>query len=60
MSLDLGQKVPDFSLKTEDGKSFKLSSIKSNVLLVFYPGDGTPVCTAQLCEYRESLSDFND
>ena len=60
MSLELGQKVADFSLKTDDDKSFKLSSIKKNVLLVFYPGDGTPVCTSQFCDYRDKLNYFDD
>ena len=30
------------------------------VLLVFYPGDDTPVCTKQLCDYRDNLSVFGD
>jgi peroxiredoxin Q/BCP len=60
MSLELGKKVPDFSLQTDDGKSFKLSSIKNNVLLVFYPGDGTPVCTSQFCDYRDKIKYFDD
>ncbi|HEX3132827.1 MAG TPA: peroxiredoxin, partial [Planctomycetota bacterium] len=37
-----------------------LSSLwaKGPLLLVFYPGDETPVCTAQLCEYRDRWADF--
>ena len=30
------------------------------VLLVFYPGDDTPVCTRQLCDYRDNISVFSD
>ena len=30
------------------------------VLLVFYPGDNTPVCTRQLCEYRDGIEAFSD
>ncbi|MCF6318193.1 MAG: peroxiredoxin [Proteobacteria bacterium] len=61
MSLTVGEKAPDFSLIADNGKPFKLSSkIKNKVLLVFYPGDGTPVCTKQLCEYRDGLSEFSD
>ena len=61
MSLEVGQKVPDFSLVADNGKPFKLSSkIKNKVLLVFYPGDGTPVCTNQFAEYRDSVKDFAD
>ena len=61
MSLEVGKKVPDFSLVADNGKPFKLSSkIKNKVLLVFYPGDGTPVCTNQFTEYRDSIKKFND
>jgi len=28
------------------------------VLIVFYPGDDTPVCTAQLCDYRNNVTEF--
>ena len=28
------------------------------MLLVFYPGDNTPVCTAQLCDYRDGIEAF--
>jgi peroxiredoxin Q/BCP len=30
------------------------------LLLVFYPGDDTPVCTRQLCDYRDGAEDFRD
>ena len=61
MSLEVGKKVPDFSLIADNGKPFKLSSkIKNKVLLVFYPGDGTPVCTNQFTEYRDSNKKFSD
>ena len=59
MSLEVGKKVPDFSLKGDDGKTFKLSGIKDKVLLVFYPGDGTPVCTTQWNDYKDNIDDFN-
>ncbi|MFK8011581.1 MAG: peroxiredoxin [Marinicellaceae bacterium] len=61
MSLKVGESVPDFSLVADNGKPFKLSSkIKSNALLVFYPGDGTPVCTKQFLELRDNASKFAD
>ena len=59
MSLEVGKKVPDFSLKGDDGKTFKLSGIKDKVLLVFYPGDGTPVCTTQWNEYKDNAKSFD-
>lgn len=61
MSLEVGKKVPDFSLVADNGKPFKLSSkIKNKVLLVFYPGDGTPVCTNQFTEYRDNSKSFDE
>ncbi|MCX7555003.1 peroxiredoxin [Marinicella sp. S1101] len=61
MALDTGDKAPDFSLIADNGKPFKLSSkLKGNALLVFYPGDGLPVCKQQLSDYRDSYSDFNE
>jgi peroxiredoxin Q/BCP len=61
MSLTVGNKVPDFSLIADDGKPFKLSNkIKKTALLVFYPGDGTPVCTNQFTEYRDNADKFKE
>ena len=61
MSLEVGNKVPDFSLVADNGKPFKLSNkIKNKILLVFYPGDGTSVCTNQFTEYRKNVDMFND
>jgi len=57
----LEQRAPDFSLPSTHGE-IKLSDrlVKNHVLLVFYPGDGTPVCTRQLCDYRDHLGVFAD
>ncbi len=57
--ISVGSKAPDFSLPDQHGKSVSLSSFRGKkVLLVFYPGDNTPVCTAQLCSYRDNFSAF--
>ncbi len=54
-----GTKAPEFSLIDQYGKTVSLSDFKGKkVLLVFYPGDNTPVCTAQLCSYRDNFSAF--
>jgi len=61
MSLKVDETVPDFSLVADNGKPFKLSSkIKNKALLVFYPGDGTPVCTSQFKELRNGAKQFED
>lgn len=56
---DTGSRAPDFTLISTQGE-ITLSKLleKSAVLLVFYPGDNTPVCTKQLCNYRDNLAGF--
>lgn len=58
---EIGASAPDFELPSTEGK-IKLSDRLANraVLLVFYPGDDTPVCTRQLCDYRDNLAVFAD
>ena len=59
MSVSVGDKAPDFTLSGTGGKSYTLSSFKGQpVVLVFYPGDDTPVCTKQLNSYNNELSAF--
>ncbi len=61
MALATGDKAPDFSLVADNGKPYKLSSkIKGKVLLLFYPGDGTPVCEKQLTEYRDGVQSLEE
>jgi peroxiredoxin Q/BCP len=53
-----GTPAPDFALRDEHGATVKLSALRGkNVVLVFYPGDNTPVCRAQLCEFRDRWQD---
>ncbi|MGQ9806492.1 MAG: peroxiredoxin [Chlorobiales bacterium] len=59
--IPVGTKAPDFSLLDQHAKTVSLSDFKGKkVLLVFYPGDNTPVCTAQLCSYRDNFSAFEE
>ena len=59
MSIRIGQQAPDFSLLDEHGGQFTLSAQSGQrTLLVFYPGDDTPVCTRQLCDYRDGIETF--
>jgi peroxiredoxin Q/BCP len=52
--LAVGESAPDFSLPDQDGKIESLRDLRGrSVVLVFYPGDDTTVCRAQLCELRD-------
>lgn len=55
----VGDPAPDFTLPSTDGEiTLSKQLARGAVLLVFYPGDDTPVCTRQLCDYRDSLDVF--
>jgi peroxiredoxin Q/BCP len=55
----VGEPAPDFELPGTDG-TFKLSEHRGErVVLLFYPGDRTAVCTKQFCSYRDRTEDFN-
>src|SRR5512133_299100 len=49
-----------FSLKDENGVTHNLADFKGDkhIVLIFYPGDETPVCTKQLCEIRDDYAAF--
>jgi peroxiredoxin Q/BCP len=54
----VGEQAPDFELQGTAGP-FRLSEHRGErVVLLFYPGDNTPVCTKQFCSYRDRASDF--
>jgi len=54
-----GDKAPDFELADDGGETFRLADHSGQkLLLVFYPGDDTPVCTRQLCDYRDGIEAF--
>jgi thioredoxin-dependent peroxiredoxin len=54
----VGDPAPDFTLEGTDG-TFRLSDHRGErVVLLFYPGDETPVCTRQFCSYRDRADDM--
>lgn len=59
MSVGVGDQAPDFTLPGTGGRTYSLSEYAgSPVVLVFYPGDDTPVCTKQLNSYNDDLDQF--
>ena len=51
--------APGFTLPDAEGKNVSLSDFTGKkVLIIFYPGDDTPVCTAQMCDYRNNVLEF--
>ncbi|MDL5512768.1 thioredoxin-dependent thiol peroxidase [Arenibacter sp. M-2] len=58
-TLKVGDKVPAFSAKDENGNTIKLSDYKGKKLIVFfYPKASTPGCTAEACNLRDNYTEL--
>lgn len=61
MALGVGDQAPDFTLPGTGGRSYSLSEYRGRpVVVVFYPGDDTSVCTKQLNSYNDELAQFEN
>lgn len=60
MVLEIGASAPDFTLKNQHGEDITLSSFRgaSNVVVVFFPFAFSGICTGELCEIRDNLTDL--
>lgn len=59
--VDVGQKAPDFTLHDTDLKPRRLKEfLNKNVVLAFYPGAFTSVCTKEMCTFRDSLAKLSN
>lgn len=59
MAPSVGDPAPDFTLPGTGGQDYTLSSFRGQpVVLVFYPGDNTAVCTTQLKSYTADFDEF--
>ena len=57
--LNLNEAAPDFVLKDGSGNDWRLADHRGKVVvLLFYPGDETPVCTRQMCSVRDRWEDY--
>ena len=59
MSLNIGDKVPNFDAVDQNGDNFNFKKFKGHkVVLYFYPRDNTPGCTSQACNLRDNMQKF--
>jgi thioredoxin-dependent peroxiredoxin len=59
MSVSVGDAAPDFKLPGTGNRTYRLSDYRGRpVVLVFYPGDDSPVCTKQLASYNNDVGQF--
>ena len=58
----VGDRAPDFTLRSQTGENVTLSSFfgKRNVVLYFYPEDESPGCTKEACSFRDNYEYFKD
>ncbi|HEX8720854.1 MAG TPA: peroxiredoxin [Pyrinomonadaceae bacterium] len=61
MSTNSEAQAPDFTLKDGEGRDWRLSEQRGRVVvLLFYPGDETPVCTRQMCSVRDNWEQYRE
>lgn len=57
--IEPGQRAPAFTLNDQHGRAHSLSAYAGRpVVLYFYPKDDTPGCTTEVCEFRDTLPNF--
>lgn len=61
-SLQVGDRVPDFTLKDQDGNLFDVKSVRGEkkMVIFFYPEDGSYGCTREACYFRDLSESFAD
>lgn len=59
--IDVGDVAPEFSLRGTGDREYRLVDCRGRwLVLAFYPGDFTPVCTRQFCSYRDAADSLDD
>ena len=57
--IEVGDRAPDFELLDTDQELHKLSDYKDGMtILAFFPAAGSPVCTVEMCNFRDSLNNL--
>jgi len=59
--IEVGNTIPAFSLKDQNGNQFDISSVigKKNLVIFFYPKDDSPCCTKEACYFRDQFEVFS-
>ena len=61
MTIDVGDRLPNFTLPDETGADVALSEFAgSRLIMFFYPKAMTPGCTAEACDFRDNYRAFFD
>lgn len=56
-----GEEAPNFTLRSDEDKEVSLSDYRGEkVVLYFYPKDGTPGCTSEAKQFRDSIKEFEE
>jgi thioredoxin-dependent peroxiredoxin len=59
--IEVGNPAPDFELVATGGRTVRLADFQGRwLVLAFYPGDFTPVCTRQFCSYRDAADRLDE
>lgn len=59
MTLNIGDKAPDFDLPADSNKQIKTGDFKGkNIVLYFYPKDDTPGCTTEANDFKNKIAEF--
>jgi glutaredoxin-dependent peroxiredoxin len=60
LNVEIGKKAPDFELPDMNMKTHKLSDYRGQkVVLAFFPAAESPVCSAEMCNFRDSNQELN-
>jgi thioredoxin-dependent peroxiredoxin len=59
--IDVGDVAPEFELAGTGGRDYRIAACRGHwLVLAFYPGDFTPVCTRQFCSYRDAADRLDE
>jgi peroxiredoxin Q/BCP len=59
--IEVGDRAPEFELRGTGDRTYRLADFRGRwLVLAFYPGDFTPVCTRQFCSYRDAADHLDE